>query len=108
MDFAKETQALIDQEIEEIAKKHGVPREELMRHAISTLNDLRNVGDMQCHECGDHNPIWFAPHDIWNRVVGGPDATDDPGGVLCPNCFLKKAGAVFPNTVWKLTTTDQP
>lgn len=50
-----------------------------------------NAGDALCQQCGASNPCWFAPHDLWNRVVGGPDAKDDPGGVLCPTCFGIKA-----------------
>lgn len=47
-------------------------------------------GDTVCQNCGQPNPIWFAPNEVWNRIVGGPDATDDPGGVLCPCCFMAK------------------
>jgi hypothetical protein len=57
-----------------------------------------------CHECGIDNPVWFAPNKLWNRVMGGPDATDDPGGFLCPICFIRRAQAsgVVP-TGWLLT-----
>lgn len=49
---------------------------------------------LRCDDCSRVNPVWFAPSDVWNLVVGGPDATDDPGGVLCPICFIAKAEAM--------------
>ncbi|MEO1905391.1 MAG: hypothetical protein ABGX08_00005, partial [Citromicrobium sp.] len=45
-------------------------------------------------DCGHWNPIWFAGNPFWNEVMGGPDAKDDPGGVLCLTCFAKRAGDV--------------
>lgn len=56
-----------------------------------------------CMDCGGHNPVWFAPNDLWNLVIGGPDAKGDPGGFYCPNCFIVRAetAGVVP-TAWKL------
>lgn len=48
-----------------------------------------------CRDCGlpaSHGigvTFWNAPNDLWNLVLGGPDATDDPGGVLCCACFWR-------------------
>lgn len=47
-------------------------------------------GDTRCQQCGQPNPIWWADNAQWNATVGGPDATDDPGGVLCPTCYHAK------------------
>ena len=55
-------------------------------------------GEMPCQECGGPNPAWFAPHELWNRVMGGPDAKDDPGGIVCPLCFMQK----LPDAIWKI------
>jgi hypothetical protein len=57
-----------------------------------------------CQDCGVDNPVWFAPNELWNRVMGGPDAHDDPGGYLCPVCFIvhAKAAGIDP-TGWFLT-----
>jgi hypothetical protein len=54
-----------------------------------------------CMCCGGHNPTWFAPNILWNLVIGGPEARDDPGGFYCPNCFIARAEAagIVP-TVW--------
>ena len=60
-------------------------------------------GDKRCKECGADNPCWFAPNKVWNLLVGGPDATEDPGGVLCPNCFMKRD-----DIVWEVRPKDQP
>lgn len=46
-----------------------------------------------CQECGlpvalgIGRTYWYAPNELWNLVMGGPEATDDPGGSLCPRCF---------------------
>lgn len=53
-----------------------------------------------CDRCGrpsstgiggrvDNEPTtyWFADSELWNLVIGGPFATDDPGGIRCPRCF---------------------
>jgi len=69
-------------------------------HVRADLNYLRaeaeralsgGGGDGPCQDCGRPYPAWFAPHEVWNLVMGGPIATDDPGGLLCPTCFLIRA-----------------
>ena len=46
-----------------------------------------------CQDCGGDNPVWFAPSPDWNLVLGGPEAKGDPGGMLCPNCYIRRAEA---------------
>lgn len=53
------------------------------------------AGEDTCQDCGGHNPVWFAPSLDWNFVMGGPEAKGDPGGFICPNCYIKRAGAVL-------------
>lgn len=60
-------------------------------------------GDGPCQVCGRHYPSWFAPHEVWNLVMGGPDAKDDPGGLLCPTCFVSRAEENGHLAVWALT-----
>jgi len=55
-----------------------------------------------CQECGGENPVWFAPHDLWNRVMGGEDCKDDPGGILCPVCFIRRAERVGIKEIWRV------
>lgn len=58
--------------------------------------------DSRCQSCGRTYVPWFTDHWLWNHVVGGPQATDDPGGYLCAQCFTVRAEQVFPNLVWRL------
>jgi len=51
------------------------------------------AGGIPCQDCAGHNPVWFAPSPDWNFVIGGPDAKGDPGGMLCPNCYIRRAEA---------------
>lgn len=65
--------------------------------------------DGPCRTCGDHYPTWRAPNDLWNLVMGGPEATDDPGGMLCPNCFLRLADERAPTRgAWVVGTPVRP
>lgn len=60
-----------------------------------------------CHDCGGPNVRWFAPNDLWNLVIGGPEAKDDPGGIVCPICFVRRAEkADISPSAW-LFTIDQ-
>ena len=61
----------------------------LPQEAEPAPEDLEAV----CQECHRPNPVWFAPNRLWNFVMGGEAATDDPGGFLCPCCFIQKAEA---------------
>lgn len=59
---------------------------------MTTLPDhLR--GDGPCQDCGSDNIVWFTDSPLWNRALGGPEATDDPGGLLCIPCFVVRAAA---------------
>lgn len=64
-------------------------------------------GDGPCEDCGQSALNWFAPNTLWNLVKGGPDATDDPGGLLCPNCFIRRAetAGIVP-TAWVVDRED--
>lgn len=60
-------------------------------------------GDGPCHDCGTaDNIIWFTDSALWNRVMGGPDAADDPGGILCIPCFVVRADAAGCASAWEL------
>lgn len=76
----------------------------------STLTPERS--EKVCDACGGHNPVWYAPNPIWNLAVGGPEAKYDPGGFLCPVCFIARAesSGLVP-TAWLLrpeTESDYP
>jgi hypothetical protein len=42
-----------------------------------------------CQSCGGPNPRWSADSAWWNEVVGSPN------GILCPTCFVFRAGTAF-------------
>jgi hypothetical protein len=60
-------------------------------------------GDSRCQQCGRPNVTWFAPHTVWNGVMGSE------AGILCPTCFAHKAdewrGQGF---VWRLSLFAAP
>lgn len=65
------------------------------------------VDNRPCQDCGGDAFSWFAPHELWNLVMGGPNAKDDPGGILCPNCFIARATAVGMNpSAWALSIAE--
>lgn len=49
-----------------------------------------------CDACGGPNVVWFAPNDLWNRVVGSPN------GILCPTCFIRAAERCGVEAVWRV------
>ena len=63
---------------------------------IEIADRLRSLlaGDSICNTCGDPNPCWHAPNDVWNAVV--PEIS----GVLCPKCFIKRAADIYKS--WEL------
>lgn len=56
-----------------------------------------------CQICGQVNPTWFAPSELWNRVI------PERSGMLCPNCFIARAErqGVHP-TAWELRLETFP
>jgi len=57
-----------------------------------------------CDRCDENYPTpWFAPNFLWNIVVGGPGYRGDPGGMLCPNCFIEKAEERGVRAIWKVS-----
>lgn len=99
--------------------KDQSPATELSRRVLRTLGsdipELKEIwdefeelttqpGDRYCSDCGGLNPVWHAPNVMWNRVMGGPCAQGDPGGVVCPSCFIRRAErAGFAPASWLLT-----
>jgi hypothetical protein len=59
-------------------------------------------GDSRCQECGHTYVPWFTDNWLWNHAVGGPTCTSDPGGYLCPRCFMVLAEQAFPGLVWRM------
>lgn len=41
-----------------------------------------------CQRCGGPNPVWSAPNDLWNAVMGTADNPRGEGVIVCWSCFL--------------------
>ena len=51
-----------------------------------------------CHDCGRTQPVvWHATDDLWAQVSGHPDGS----GVLCPDCFDRRAQAMGMLLLWE-------
>lgn len=94
----------------EVSDDAAFSSDNALKHVANILRRTAHSGEgrsnddvLCCDECGRPNPVWFAPSDVWNLAVGGADATDDPGGVLCPICFIAKAetAGIKPNG-WRI------
>jgi len=58
-----------------------------------------------CLDCGRANPVWHAPNDLWNAVMGTPDNPRAEGTIVCPSCFAQRAGDRV--SIWTFTP-DRP
>jgi hypothetical protein len=47
-------------------------------------------GDGPCKDCGGANIRWTAPYEIWDSVTGAAPGVST-GGILCPQCFVRRA-----------------
>lgn len=56
---------------------------------------MHQQDDTVCQDCGHNNPPWYAPDHIWNTTMAptntNTNTTDDPGGMVCPSCFIDRA-----------------
>lgn len=39
-----------------------------------------------CHRCGDRNPVWFAPADVWAKISTASLGEPSHAGIVCPAC----------------------
>ena len=46
--------------------------------------------ELHCEDCDRDYVVWFAPNDLWNRVVRAK-YPDGPDPFLCPTCFTVRA-----------------
>ena len=57
-------------------------------------------GDIPCMDCGtENNPVWFIESIFWNKVMKDVKGS----GILCPQCFIKRAEKKFRTTGWKIS-----
>lgn len=45
--------------------------------------------ELLCQNCNHKHSIWYAPDDIWNKLVRHGVTIADDYQFLCPNCFIK-------------------
>lgn len=52
--------------------------------------------ELLCMVCHHDYPVWFAPNELWNRVMRTPDGreTSETIPYICPTCFGLKAHAM--------------
>ena len=56
-----------------------------------------------CQRCGRSNIVWFAPNNLWNKVV----RVNNHPGILCPVCFVELAEALGIREVWKVAPNEK-
>lgn len=52
-----------------------------------------------CEDCNGRNVVWFAPSELWNKVVRKPDIADP---MLCPRCFILRAENIGIQYTWEV------
>lgn len=70
----------------------------------------KEVRECLCQLCDREYPVWFAPSDIWNKVMrqGGHISGDEEYPFVCPSCFaFKYEEEVNPNAVWMLSLENR-
>jgi hypothetical protein len=58
-------------------------------------------GNGPCQDCGRRNVCWYAPNEVWNRVMG------NEAGLLCPSCFVVRALGAGLDVVWRIDLDEQ-
>lgn len=77
--------------------------------ATSEKNIESAAEECLCEECGRDYEVWFAPNDIWNRVMRKEDhETSGPEPFLCAACFMRRAAADIATTGWLVTPDPEP
>lgn len=56
-----------------------------------------------CHDCGVRQPlVWWADNSLWSEVTGAkPVDGDNMPGILCPNCFDRRADKMGLLLFWR-------
>lgn len=57
-----------------------------------SVSDTKEHPERRCQRCGNPNPSWHAPNELWNKVTGHP-----AGLIICPMCFQGMAGSMGEN-----------
>ncbi len=57
--------------------------------------------ELKCMRCEAEHPVWYAPNDLWNKVVRRQDGSDT-WPFLCPTCFAVLAAEAGVCTAFEL------
>jgi len=61
------------------------------------------IGDIPCGDCETtNNPVWYTDSALWNDVMGG-HASEEASGILCPQCFMRRAENKYLITGWHIS-----
>ncbi len=76
---------------------HSGSREKFVQDVHSALHFERerrtaSPRELLCEDCDHEYVVWFAPNDLWNRVVRAKYA-DRSEPFLCPTCFTVRCDA---------------
>ena len=61
--------------------------------------------ELSCELCHRDYPVWYAPNDLWNKVMRAPDDREasEKHAFVCPTCFAMEAERQGVNgTAWVL------
>lgn len=69
------------------------------------------IRELLCMICGKEHPVWYAPNDLWNRVIRRDGSDEHP--FLCPTCFTvlaeeRGAGEMFVVSLAPIRHTETP
>lgn len=68
------------------------------------------ISESICQVCDGINPVWFAPNELWNKVMRYPDGREESEKInfICPNCFIQEAIKLeLAPRVWRLSEADE-
>ncbi len=76
----------------------------------NTQGDKEEARECLCMVCDQKYPVWYAPNDLWNKVMRAPDGREESEKVpfICLMCFTKEAerqGVKY--AAWKLTVKNK-
>lgn len=79
------------------------------QHRVDVYNNKKNMAlarELLCQICEMGYPVWYAPNDLWNKVVRDSEGNEQYH-FLCPTCFAGLAYFEGVATMFVLTTPDR-
>lgn len=65
--------------------------------------------ELLCQICSREYCGWFAPNDLWNKVMRHPDGREasEKYSFVCASCFMKQAEALGLNMWYEVSEADR-